>query len=416
MFLLGFLMLFIPQRFSMKKSAAIYALIWGVLSGSFLFRSICIPERYFLQLVINAAEIVVFQGSAFFMSRERNSKVVFLSLCASNYCLTGGIASAIGFTLFHSAVIALLAELAVLVFLLVFLALRFRKAYLGLFEDKIDGWEKLWIIPVLFWISFFFLALFPVSLHDNPQNIPAAFLSVLTMVVSYGLVIKYIENKAEKEAVFWGNEMFELCSREMTERYHNVAEAEHQLKVLRHDLHHYTQMIYTMAEQRNWDGVQNMVRELNDIIEDTRVEVYCENPVVNSILSSYIKRAAAVGVSVQADIHIPEELPFSSIELACVLANLLENAIHSVQKNEEKDKRVEMLVRYRDGRLILEVKNPFFGDLDFDGESMLPLSRRGKGHGLGLQSVKAFCEKNGVNFDCYCEENVFTVRMLADLL
>ena len=43
--------------------------------------------------------------------------------------------------------------------------------------------------------------------------------------------------------------------------------------------------------------------------------------------------------------------------------------------------------------VMLEISNPCTGNISFDGRG-LPVAQR-EGHGLGVQSISAFCRKNG---------------------
>ena len=52
-------------------------------------------------------------------------------------------------------------------------------------------------------------------------------------------------------------------------------------------------------------------------------------------------------------------------------------------------------------------------EIYFDSITGLPKSRRGKGHGLGMQSVQAFSDKLGGAIDCYCESNRFRIILYA---
>ena len=43
--------------------------------------------------------------------------------------------------------------------------------------------------------------------------------------------------------------------------------------------------------------------------------------------------------------------------------------------------------------IMLEISNPCTGNVSFDSNG-LPVTRQ-EGHGLGIQSISAFCKKNG---------------------
>lgn len=79
-------------------------------------------------------------------------------------------------------------------------------------------------------------------------------------------------------------------------------------------------------------------------------------------------------------------------ELAIVLANALENAIHAnlALPREQRKIRCTMV---GDPGVMLEISNPCTGNVSF-GSGGLPVAQQ-DGHGLGVQSISAFCRKNG---------------------
>ena len=51
--------------------------------------------------------------------------------------------------------------------------------------------------------------------------------------------------------------------------------------------------------------------------------------------------------------------------------------------------------------------------IEFDTVTGLPKSTKGAGHGLGMQSVFAFAEKNGGEAGCYLEEEFFNIILFV---
>ena len=91
-------------------------------------------------------------------------------------------------------------------------------------------------------------------------------------------------------------------------------------------------------------------------------------------------------------ISLPNNLPVDERALAIVLANALENAIHAnlALPQGQRELRCKMLGT---PGIMLELSNPCAGQVSFDS-SGLPVAQR-EGHGLGVQSISAFCRKNG---------------------
>ena len=78
--------------------------------------------------------------------------------------------------------------------------------------------------------------------------------------------------------------------------------------------------------------------------------------------------------------------------MAIVVANALENAIHACMELPAGQREIRCKMVSTPG-LMLEISNPCTGDLAFDGNG-LPVTQRAN-HGLGVQSISAFCRKTG---------------------
>ena len=82
----------------------------------------------------------------------------------------------------------------------------------------------------------------------------------------------------------------------------------------------------------------------------------------------------------------------SDTDLCVLLSNALENAIHANLLLPTKQRKIRCRMVGTPG-VMLELSNPCADDVVFDSNG-LPIAQR-KGHGLGVQSVSAFCHKNG---------------------
>ena len=54
--------------------------------------------------------------------------------------------------------------------------------------------------------------------------------------------------------------------------------------------------------------------------------MYCNNSVVNAVLSSYIGKAKQEDIRIEVKVDIPMELPIDAFDICTILANALDNA------------------------------------------------------------------------------------------
>ena len=148
--------------------------------------------------------------------------------------------------------------------------------------------------------------------------------------------------------------------------------------------------------------------EYEEDIEKTKVVRYSKSPIIDAVLSVYIRKAEQSGIDVKMGFAFPDTFEASETELATALANAIENAINACVKLPPKDRHIEIKVLSKPKFMIM-VRNSFAGQVEFD-ENGIPESRE-DGHGFGTRSIAAFCEKIGGHYQFKAEGTVFTLFM-----
>ena len=113
---------------------------------------------------------------------------------------------------------------------------------------------------------------------------------------------------------------------------------------------------------------------------------------LDAVFSYYFDQAKRQGISVETKISLSDTLPVDEGELAIVLANALENAIHANLALSQDQRQIHCKMMGSPS-VMLEISNPCTGRITFDSNG-LPVAQR-EGHGLGVQSISAFCRKSG---------------------
>ena len=127
----------------------------------------------------------------------------------------------------------------------------------------------------------------------------------------------------------------------------------------------------------------------------------------------FIVKTKSMDIKVNLEAKIANELSVDAYEFASVIANLFENALLCVNELEEGEKYVNADIQCTGRHLLVDFKNKYEGEIEFDATTGLPKSKKGKNHGFGMQSVLAFSEKIGGNIGCYCEDGIFHIMMFA---
>lgn len=415
LFLMLFIYLFVTHRYSKRKTVGICFSSFLTLTITDCLKLTLFPDSDLCYFIVTLFQIFVTQFTGIFISETRDSKVLFMGLTASNYVIAGSIASIIFHIYTESMLLSLTGGAVIHLVILLFLCIRVRQIWLNCYEKKYrKEWWELCLIPVFFYCGFSCLAFFPYTLEDYPNNSYGVIIFIITMFVSYVVVFRYVESESQQAQIYWKNNMFEAYIKGLENQYKLVERSEKNLKILRHDMRHYSGMIDSLLAQGEYAQIKRITEYINGVTDENKVVRYCDNLIIHSILSQIMEKARSMEVDVHLDVLLPKDLPVNDYELAAVIANLLENALMGVKDFEEKKRRyVDAKLHCTEEYLLIQVKNECEKEIIFDSLTGLPKSKKGKDHGLGMQSVSAFSDKIGGNIGCFCEKGIFDIIVFA---
>lgn len=296
------------------------------------------------------------------------------------------------------------------------LVLYFILKYIGVFFDSIRRdrdfpWIILIIIPVLYYIAVYMLMNFPMNFWDQPMNMAIAEVVSLIMICSYVLMIQTIKYQKNNSTLYYNNQEYELLINQMESRIEMGLDKQRADAVARHDLRHVNNVVRQLIEEGQTEMAMSVLDTHDAELESLAMKHFCKNVVINSVLEFSVARCKALNIEIDVQADIPEKLSAPDLELAVVISNMLENAIRAVNLIKN-DRWVEFLSMRKGDKQIIQITNPFLGEVKFDPHTGLPLSDQGEGHGLGMQSIAIFAKKHQAVFDCQQEDGVFSARLL----
>lgn len=409
-FFLVFVYLFMVHRYSKKKTLVICFLSFLLTTVMNQMKLNFFPASALFYFFTTIVQICVAQLTGILISERRNSKTLFVGLSASNYVVVGSIIASILYILTGNAILALAGNLLSHVVILLILYFKTRDIIFKFCKRDLEKsrWE-ICLIPVFFYCSFSSIAFFPYTLYEHPENILISIFLMITMLVSYVVVLRYMDSETKQIEEYWKNVMFESYIKGLESQNYLAEQSEHNLKILRHDMRHFSMMIDSLLDQGEYAEIKNITGHINEVVNENKVNQYCENLIVNTILMKMAEQAKSLQLAMHLDVLIPRQLLVNEYEFAMVLANLLENAVYSANNASACEKPIHAKIHCTGEYLLIDIENQCEQEIHFDSVTGLPKSKRGKGHGLGMQSVQAFCDKMGGTIDCYCENNRFRI-------
>ncbi len=413
-FVMLFMYLFVAHRYSRRKTIAICMISFLAITTPNILKLNIFPHNRLCYLLVTIYQIVLTQLTGLFISRKRDSKALFVGLSASNYVIAGSIVAAIVHIFTGNLILCTVCCIATHIIILRILYVKIHDIWVSYQQQDVMGsWWKLCLIPVFFYCGFSSLTFFPFTIDDHPENIPGVMLFIIAMFASHIIVLQYVSSESQRTAIYWQNALYESYITGLENQYYLVEQSEKNLRILRHDMRHYSGLIDSLLEQGEYQEIKKVTEHINTVTDGNKVTRYCSNLIANTMLSSMMEKAYSQGIEVQHDIVISREIPVDSYEFAMVVANLLDNALNCVKNFVEKKKCVDIKIRCGQDHLLIHIKNAYEDEIAFDPETGLPKSQRGKNHGLGMQSVQAFSDKIGGSLGCYCENGLFHIMLFA---
>lgn len=193
-------------------------------------------------------------------------------------------------------------------------------------------------------------------------------------------------------------------------RYDNLRIAIDETRQARHDLRHHFLQLSALAEHGELEKIKEYLSGAVSKIPDLDLH-FCENKAADSVIGYYCALARRDSIPFQARANIPASFSMDEIDLCLILSNLLENALEASLKISPDRRRIDLTIYPHFTHLLLiQVENTFEGEIQEKG-GVFQSSKRSS-DGIGIQSVRRICEKNGGASNFSCENGVFIAQIM----
>lgn len=287
----------------------------------------------------------------------------------------------------------------------------FHKRLRPLYRQAAEHWSVYLFVLTCLFLNF---AWYFMASNDIEQMMTNNFVQLLLLVLLAILVYLAIFlslRKTMQEAALREENLKIQSDREMTrQRLALMDEAVHQMIIVQHDHRHFSNTLLSLLRQGEANKAVELIRQQSDAMP-LKPQSYCQNVSVNAAVSYYTELARQRGINCELRLDIPKELHIDEFSLAMVVSNLMENAITAVFALPAEEDRVVRFTAVNTGQLILELSNPYTGEVLLD-ERGFPISPE-KGHGNGTQSVVDFINKCGGELVYDISGGIFTVRIMV---
>lgn len=193
--------------------------------------------------------------------------------------------------------------------------------------------------------------------------------------------------------------------------YEPIERQNFEIRRLKHDMaNHLTALAALPGEQK--DGY---IQELLKKPVFTHTLRYCQDPVVNAVLSMKESVMEQKGIQFQVKVDIPAKLPFEKVEICAIFGNVLDNAIEACEKLSEERRKICLEARMRRGIFALNISNPC-SCLGVKKQEEFETTKKNKElHGFGLKSIQEMVRNNQGNMEISAKDGQFSLFLYLPL-
>ena len=342
------------------------------------------------------------------LSRFRGWQLVFQLLSAILFCMLIQHAAGLAYYLSGGYFWILFLSYVILSAGVIWFLVRFlRPLFLQTLMELRRGWWLMCLVMAIYYVIVIYLIPGYVGFERSSTILKPA-ISLLMAGVYSILMFHFTSIQKEMEARH-SAQLSALQLSALQSRMEAVKAAEDAIRTERHDLRHRLQAVTELVSRGDKKSALEFLDAAQKRLDEHKEIRWCRPPVLDAVFSSCFDQAQNQGISVEAKLSLPSTLPVDEGELAIVVANALENAIHANLSLPREQREIRCKMVGTPG-VMLELTNPCTANVTFDSNG-LPVAQK-EGHGLGVQSISAFCQKNGAVCQFDLTDGWFRLRLV----
>lgn len=231
--------------------------------------------------------------------------------------------------------------------------------------------------------------------------------SVLCLIAANVAIFYVVDRQYELINTRQRLKMSHVLLENQRQYYDSLFASQQEIRRMRHDLKHI--FIAVLANMDNGDMAEArriVESQLSDTERNIDYSSRVTDNVMNTVLYTKTLMAQQQGIQLVKDITVYKEIQIDMLDLAVLLANLLDNAIEAVARLDASVPReVELTIKADKDNLLISTMNPVLQDVDTHHIETIKSDK--KNHGFGLQSIKSIVEKYHGTYAIQCENRVF---------
>ena len=257
--------------------------------------------------------------------------------------------------------------------------------------ESLAFWRISWGIPLCSRLLYY-LTIFPIFSPNLPTSVQSDIYSAPTLwsiftfftyVIALKMVTETTKNARLQEELHISETQFaaQLKQSEMIQQ-----RIEETMRI-RHDFRHTLIALQACLDTKDYDGMGEFINNYICSLDSLRPTTYCDNPVVNAIISYYAEMARGDGIAFSASVQLEQKLPLTDTDACIILGNLLENALEACQRQTGTGRYIHVKLHAVHGSsLVIIIDNSYSGIIHKKEHVFLSTKAKNR-KGIGIASV-----------------------------
>lgn len=268
-------------------------------------------------------------------------------------------------------------------------------------------------VVLLFWSD----SIFSVSETDQTYAIFQIFAALALAAINYSvfLLYDYMADESEKslaqQATIQKAKLSAVHYGELQTLYHETRE-------WRHDYQNHLTVVSGLLATKNYPRLEDYVEDLKGSAKKMSFRVSSGNEAIDAILNTKISRAEAEGITFEAAVAVDlSALRLTSVELASLFGNLVDNAIEACQRidDETQPRTISLKMTKVGNQVLIHLKNAAKQDAVVKKEGRFLTSKKKGDHGIGMLRIDAIIGSYGGTIERKQEEDFFETFIMLPL-
>lgn len=139
-------------------------------------------------------------------------------------------------------------------------------------------------------------------------------------------------------------------------------------------------------------------------LDETRPEEYCQNRVVNAVMSEKAKQCRKKNIELDAELMVPAALRMDALQICSLFSNLMDNAIEAVAIENTKECRwIRVNTEVKNAYLCIKISNP--------AAPSHVVRKKRDGHGYGTKIIQDIVKQYDGVYKTEYRQRVYTATL-----